>query len=245
MKKLLSLGLTFVIMALSVTGCGNAATGQPTSAANPIELDYSCFFPATHGNAIAAQNWIKEIEKRTGGRVKITFYPSGTLTPADRCYDGVVKGISDIGMTPLAYTRGRFPLMEGLDLPLGYPSGTVATRVVNEIYEKYQPAELQDTHTLYLHAHGPGLLHTKTPVAELEDLKGMSIRCTGLAAKIVTALGGTPNGMPQGETNEALQKGIVQGTFTPMESLKGWKQAELIESTTDCSNVGYTTTMYK
>jgi len=33
----------------------------------------------------------------------------GTLTPADKCYDGVVKEISDIGMSVLAYTRGRFP----------------------------------------------------------------------------------------------------------------------------------------
>jgi TRAP-type C4-dicarboxylate transport system substrate-binding protein len=147
-------------------------------------------------------------------------------------------------MTALAYTPGRFPLIEGLDLPLGYPSGVVATQVVNDIFNKYQPAELNDTHTLYLHAHGPGLLHTKTPVTTLEDVKGMTIRCTGLAAKIVTALGGIPNGMPQGETIDALQKGIVQGTFAPIESLKTWKQAELIKATTDTSFIGYTTTMW-
>jgi len=36
----------------------------------------------------------------------------------------------------------------------------------------------------------------------------------------------------------------VEGTFTPIETLKGWKQAEVIKSTTDCNGVGYTTAMF-
>lgn len=238
-KSAIAICLVVVVIALLFGACQSAPTPE-----EPIELSYSNFFPPTHGNSIAAENWIKEIEKRTSGRVKITYYPGGTLTPAPQCYDGVVKGISDIGMTCLAYTRGRFPFMEGVDLPLGYPSGTVATRVVNDIYQKFEPAELSDTHTLYFHAHGPGLLHTKTPVRTLDDIKGMKIRCTGLAAKIVEALGGVPVAMDQGETYEALQKGTVSGTFGPIEVLKGWKQAEVIEYTTDTSCIGYTTSMW-
>lgn len=238
-KSAIVICLVVVVIALLFGACQSAPTPE-----EPIELSYSNFFPPTHGNSIAAENWIKEIEKRTSGRVKITYYPGGTLTPAPQCYDGVVKGISDIGMTCLAYTRGRFPFMEGVDLPLGYPSGTVATRVVNDIYRKFEPAELSDTHTLYFHAHGPGLLHTKTPVRTLDDIKGMKIRCTGLAAKIVEALGGVPVAMAQGETYEALQKGTVSGTFGPIEVLKGWKQAEVIEYTTDTSCIGYTTSMW-
>jgi len=238
-KSAIVICLVVVVIALLFGACQSAPTPE-----KPIELSYSNFFPPTHGNSIAAENWIKEIEKRTSGRVKITYYPGGTLTPAPQCYDGVVKGISDIGMTCLAYTRGRFPFMEGVDLPLGYLSGTVATRVVNDIYRKFEPAELSDTHTLYFHAHGPGLLHTKTPVRTLDDIKGMKIRCTGLAAKIVEALGGVPVAMDQGETYEALQKGTVSGTFGPIEVLKGWKQAEVIEYTTDTSCIGYTTSMW-
>jgi TRAP-type C4-dicarboxylate transport system substrate-binding protein len=50
--------------------------------------------------------------------------------------------------------------------------------------------------------------------------------------------------MPQGATYEALQKGVVEGTLTPIETLKGWKQAEVVKYTTDCSGVGYTTAMF-
>ena len=198
-------------------------------------LTFSIFFPPTHAQAKAGENWAKEIEKRTGGKVRINIFAGGSLTPADQCYDGVVKGISDIGMSLFAYTRGRFPLLEALDLPMGYPSGMVATLVANDFVKKMKPKELDDVKVLYLHAHGPGLLHTQKPVTKMEDLKGMKIRSTGLSAKIVENLGGT---------YEALQKGVVHGTLAPMETLKGWKQAQVVKYTTDCRNIGYTTAMF-
>jgi TRAP-type C4-dicarboxylate transport system substrate-binding protein len=207
-------------------------------------LTYSIFFPPSHGQCKAGISWAEEVEKRTEGRVKITVFPGGTLTKANQCYDGVVKGISDIGMSCFAYTRGRFPVMEALDLPHGYPSGTVATQVATEFYKAMRPKELDDVKVLYIHAHGPGLLHTKKPVSTLEDLKGMKIRSTGLSAKVTKALGGVPVAMPQGATYEALQKGVVEGTFTPIETLKGWKQAEVVKYTTECTGVGYTTAMF-
>jgi TRAP-type transport system periplasmic protein len=212
--------------------------------AGTTQFTYSVFFPATHGQAKAGEAWAREIEKRTSGQVKVSVLAGGTLTPADQCFDGVVKGISDLGMSCFAYTRGRFPMMEVLDLPMGYPNGRVATRVANEFFKKNHPKELEGVKLLYIHAHGPGLLHTLKPVTTLEQLKGMKIRSTGLSAKVVEVLGGVPVAMPQGQTYEALQKGVVEGTFTPIETLKGWKQAEVVKSTTDCATIGYTTAMF-
>jgi len=239
MKKLSAfLSTFFVVMFLSsILIVDNAES-------NTIDLNYSIFFPATHGQCIAGVSWAKEVEKRTNGKVKITVFPGGSLTKANQCYDGVVKGISDIGMSCFAYTRGRFPVMEAADLPLGYPDGMTATRVVNEFAKQVKPEELSDVKVLYIHAHGPGLLHTKKPVKTLADLNKMKIRSTGLSAKVVESLGGVPVAMPQGSTYESLQKGVVEGTFGPIEVLKGWKQGEVIKSTTDCSGIGYTTSMF-
>jgi TRAP-type C4-dicarboxylate transport system substrate-binding protein len=236
--KSLSAFLTALPIAMVVLSSGAfAADGS-------VKLTYSVFFPPTHGQCKAAESWAKEIEKRSKGRVVINVFPGGTLTKANNCYDGVVTGISDIGMSCFAYTRGRFPVMEAADLPLGYPSGLTATRVVNAYYNKMKPKELSDVKVLYLHAHGPGLLHTKKPVKTLSDLGKMKIRSTGLSAKVVSALGAVPVAMEQGETYEALQKGVVEGTIGPVEVLKGWRQGEVIKSTTDCNAVGYTTTMF-
>ena len=218
---LLVAGLLFALAFVSAT---------PAQAA--VELTYSTFFPATHIQAVLAAEWGKEIEKRTNGAVKVTLFPGGTLTPAPQCYDGVVKGISDVGMAVLSYTAGRFPLMEVIDMPLGYKSGTQATRLINAFYSKFQPKELSDTQIMYLMAHGPGIVNTKKPVAKLEDLKGLKIRCTGTSSKLVSHLGGTPVAMAQGETYDALQKGVVDGVMSPIETAKGWKFAEVVKSHT-------------
>jgi len=220
-------------------------SGSPAMVeAKTFNLTYSIFFPPSHDQCKAGEAWAREIEKRTNGEVKITVFPAGTLTKANQCYDGVASGISDIGMSCFAYTRGRFPIMEALDLPHGYPNGQVATHVANDFVAKMNPKELKDVKVLYLHAHGPGLLHTKTAVRSLDDLKGLKIRSTGLSEKVTKALGGVPVAMPQPATYEALQKGVVEGTFTPIETLKGWKQAEVVKFTTDCKGVGYTTAMF-
>lgn len=129
----------------------------------------------------------------------------------------MVNGISDIGMSCFAYTRGRFPAMEALDLPLGYPDGVTATNVANAFYAKFKPTEMDDVKVLYLHAHGPGLLHTRKPVKTLADLAKLKIRSTGLSAKVVKALGGIPVAMPQGDTYESLQKGWWTAPSVPLK----------------------------
>lgn len=224
-----------------LSGCGKAGDAGQTPV---IELSYSIFFPPSHIQSKTAEAWAREVEARTGGRVKITTYPGGSLTKAPQCYDGVVNGVSDLGMSCLAYTRGRFPLLEGLDLPLGYPDGSAATRIATDLAKQYAPKEMEDTHVLYIHAHGPGVLAAKKQVRTLEDLKGMKVRATGLSAKIVENLGGIPVAMSQPETYESLQKGVVEATLCPIETLKGWKQGEVIESVTDSSAIGYTTAMF-
>ena len=231
-----------ILLIIGFLGLG-FSTSIPAASAQtkPIELSYSIFFPAPHKNTVLAGEWAKEIEKRTNGRVKITLYPGGTLTPADKCYDGVEKGISDIGMSVLSYTMGKFPLTEVIDLPLGYKSGVAATTLINSYYRKFKPKELDGTQVMYFHAHGPGFLHTKKAVHKLEDLKGIKIRCTGMAARVVTALGGVPVAMPMGETYDALNRGVVDGSMAPQESLQGWKWGEVVKFTTECFGAAYST----
>ncbi len=206
----------------------------PTSPqAKVVELNYSIFFPATHGHTLLATEWGKEVEKRTNGAVKVNMFPGATLTPADQTYDGVVKGIADVGMAVLSYTKGRFPLSEVIDLPLGYKHGLQATKLTNAYFAKFNPKELSDTKIMYLHAHGPGIFHTKKPVNNMEELKGLKIRCSGTSARVVSALGATPVAMPQNESYDALQKGVVDGLVSPIETLKGWKIGEVVKSTTE------------
>jgi TRAP-type C4-dicarboxylate transport system substrate-binding protein len=225
-------------LCLSIIGF-SLMTSSVFGQAKPIELNYSIFFPPTHMHSVYAGEWAKEVEKRTNGRVKIAMFYGGTLTPADKCYDGVVKGISDVGMSCFSYTMGKFPLTEVVDLPLGSKSGVAATKLINEYYNKFRPKEIDEVKVMYLHGHGPGILHTKKAVNRLEDIKGLKIRSTGMSAKIVTALGGVPVAMPMPETYDALSRGTVDGTLNPQEALQGFKFGEVVKFTTEDWGASY------
>lgn len=221
------------------------------SAADPvIKLNYANFFPAPSPHSVLAEQWGKEIEKRTNGRVKITFFHGGTLAPAAQIYDSTVQGIADMGFSVLAYTRGKFPLTEVIDLPLGLKNGVTATKLINAYYKKFQPKEFDEVKVLYLHAHGAGLIHTtKKPIAKLEDLKGMKIRATGLASKIVVALGAAPVGTTMPETYDALRTGVAEGAMAPFMALKDFRWGELtgysIENYGSSYSVGFFVVMNK
>ena len=233
MRKVTVVCSIFILVLVGLSIMISPAYGQ-------IKLNYSNFFPAPHSNAVMSVEWGKEIEKRTNGRVQVTVFPGGTLTPADKCYDGVVQGISDVCMTVASYTMGKFPLSEVLDLPLGSKTAANATKVANEFFNKFKPKEFDDVKMMYLMAHGPGIIHTsKTPVRKLEDLKGLKIRATGTTAKVVAALGGTPVGMPMPETYDALSKGVAEGVICPMEALKGWKLGEVVKYSTQHYSAAY------
>jgi TRAP-type transport system periplasmic protein len=238
-RRLACLGL-LVSCVIMLSGLGS----PQFAAAAPIKLTFSVFFPPTHPHAIASEEMAREIEQRTNGQVQIAVFPSGTLTTAQGCYDGVVNGISDLGHSVFAYTRGRFPLMEAVDLPMGYPNGAAATRVAYEFYKAMDPEELQDVKVLAIHAHGPGILASKKDVNSLDDMKGLKIRCTGLSSKLAENLGAAPVAMPQNEAYEALQKGVVEATLCPLETLKGWKQGEVIDYVIESQALGYTTAMF-
>ncbi len=235
MKKLLT---TFVAMAV-------LCVALPTLAQAETKLTYSTFFPPTNHQSKLADAWCKEVEKRTNGKVKIEYYPGQTLTKAPQCYDGVVEGISDIGFSVLAYSRGRFPVMAAVDLPLGYKTAAQATATANAVYEKFQPKEFDDVEVMYFHGHGPGLLFTtKKPVKSLADMKGLKIRSTGNSAKLVKALGGTPVAKSMSENYQLLQKGVVDGSMHPIESNKSFKLGEVCKFGTDDFDVAYTTAFF-
>ncbi len=126
---------------------------------------------------------------------------------------------------------------------MGYTSGVQATNVANGVLEKFDPEEFKDTELMFLHAHGPGLLHTRDKeVRTLDDFKGLKIRGTGTSGKVVAALGGSPVGKSMGETYQMLQKGVVDGSMHPVETNKGWKVGEVVSYMTQNFSTAYTTT---
>jgi len=159
--------------------------------------------------------YCKEIEKRTKGRVKITHYHSGALLKGKEAYEGVVKGIADMAIIVQGYTPGRFPLTKAWNIPGPIMDPMVGTRIFNEMYHKFKPAELEDTKFMYaFQVPGAHLFNTVHPVRTLRDMKDLKVRCFGVTATILKVMGATPVSMPAGAQADALQKGLINATIT-------------------------------
>jgi len=224
MKKTIS-GIVLVLFILVPLGS--------MAFAEVYKFRFAQITPATHPYySQISLPWAKEIEKRTNGKVEITLYPAGTLVAGDVMYSSIVDGITDIGTSSFGWERGRHPMMDALVYVPGFPSAKVACRVANDAVRKFKLKELSDTHLLFVHTCAPMHMWTKNPIRVLEDLKGVEIRAAGPTGKVVKYLGGVPVSAPQGQVYEMLSKGIVKGSISSLDVLKGFRQAEVVKDVT-------------
>ncbi len=207
--------------------------------AKKIKLNYANFPPAPTFPCVQMERWKVEVEKRTNGQVQVNTFPGGTLLGAKGMMDGVVAGQADIGNICMAYQPGRFVVTNATSLPLGIPDAKKGSLALLKTYEKYQPKAFKDVVVLTMFTSAPTNVMSKVPVKNLNDIKGMALRASGMAARVLTAWGANPVGMPMPATVEALQKGTVKGLFSSLESMKDFKFAENCKYVTMTGGVIY------
>lgn len=203
--------------------------------AGPITLTYANFPPASTFPCVQMERWARELEKRTGGKVKVQTFPGGTLLPAKNIFDGVVSGTADIGNFAMSYQPGRFPVSEAVDLPVGFKNARAASMVLFDLIRKYQPKEFAKVKLITVFTCPPADIMTKMPVRSLKELKGMELRTSGTGTDVLKKIGAIPIGMPQSEAPEAIQKGIVKGNVSSMEILKDFNFASYLPYATEAN----------
>ncbi len=218
---------------------GASAWTVPLSAASAaeIELTYAFFAPAGTFPGKQMAHWAEELKKRTNGKVEVKTFPGGALLGAREMYDGVAKGVADIGLGSPSYDPGRFPLTSGASLPVGFPNATVASRTLWELTKEFKPKEFEQFKVIAVFTGEPGYIQSRKPVRNLDDLKGMKLRAAGTGVPVLKALGAAPIGMPMPEVPQAVQTGVIDGTMTSREILKDFKLAELLKYVTDYPTV--------
>jgi TRAP-type transport system periplasmic protein len=209
-----------------------------------MKLRLSLQWPPQHPITKNLEQWGKDVEKATAGRITVTVFASNTLSPPMQVYDNTVKGVVDIGTSLLAYSPGRLPLSEVLQQPLGYRNGYQATKLGNAYYKTFKPKEFDDVKVMFLHGAAPGFIFTKAPVKSTADVKGLRIKANAENADIVKNLGASPVTMPVTETYDALSRGVVDGALFPVEALQGFKIAEVVKTVIENYGISYMTSMW-
>jgi len=223
--------MTAVLKSLATTCVLALAIGTAPAGAQdkPIELKLSHWAPPTHVNQKVFLPWAEMVEKKSGGKLKVTVFPGAVLgKPADH-WDMAQNGVVDITWGTHNYTAGRFPLTSAMDLPFLINSATGGSRALQEFYAKHLQKEHDKVKVLWLQCPAPFQLHmTKKAALVPDDLAGLRIRTGGgQLSEIVKALGAVPVALAVPETYNALERGVVEGTILPYEAAKAFKLAEV------------------
>ena len=217
-------------------GLFGVALPQAASAAE-VTLTYAFFAPAKTFPARQMTHWAEQLAKRTNGKVDVKTFPGGTLLGAKDMYDGVTKGVADIGLGSPSYDPGRFPLTSGVALPVGFTTATQASRTLWALTKEFKPKEYEGFKVIAMFTTEPGFIQTKTAVRNAADLAGMKLRAAGTGVPVLKALGAAPIGMPMPEVPQSVSTGVINGTMTSREVLQDFKLAESLKFVTDYPTV--------
>jgi TRAP-type C4-dicarboxylate transport system substrate-binding protein len=225
--------MTRTVLAILI---GGLLTGLGAPAAAQTELTMSNWVAPNHPVVkYMMEPWAAQVDKATGGRVKVTMLPKPIAAP-NQHYDAVISGQVDVAWATYGYQPERFMPYLIAELPaLGETAvhnGVALWRTHKAYIEK--AGVHKDVQLLGVMTHGPGLMHhSKKLILTPDDLKGQKIRVGGDVPKaIVEAFGGVVITQPAPKSYEILSAGIADGIMFPTESLKSFNIANLVPYTT-------------
>jgi TRAP-type C4-dicarboxylate transport system substrate-binding protein len=219
-----------VLTALALIG----AVAAPALAQTTTLTMSSWVSPQHHLTSGVLQGWANEVEKATGGRVKLTMLPKHPSAPPGT-FDAVRDGLVDVSYVTASYTPARHILPLMAELPGAGDTALVNSVAYSRIYWKYFHAvgEYKGVKQLGVFTHGPGQMFTKRPVNGIADVQGLKIRTGGgIAEKVAKALGASAFVKPAPESYELLKGGVADGVFFPFESIISFKLDTVIEQAT-------------
>ena len=223
---------------LSLIGSAALALGVSSPAlAADHEFNLQSFLPAqaTIPSKII-DVWADKVEAASGGKIKITRYPSMQLGgKPPQLLDQVIDGAIDMTWNVVGYTPGRFPSTEVFELPFMVNDARAASAAYwTMMKEHMESTEFKDLKVLGTWVHGPGVIHSNKTITTPADFNGMKIRGASRQVNgLLEQLGATPVGMPVPAVPEALSKGVIDGTTIPWEVTKALKVPELVQNHTE------------
>jgi len=222
--------MSFRLAIIALVAAALAACA-PKSQPGQYVLTYASPYPPTHPFSRADIAWMKEIEAKTGGRIKFAPYWGGSLISSDMSMTEIRHGVADIGLITPIYSRGGAHLLRA---QAGFYGGIKDLPDQIAVYDCLAAQfpqfgkELSGLHILAVQAGNfPGILTRTRPVRSLSDLRGLRLRAQTDAIDVLRQLGADPVNMPMGEVYSALAKGVIDGVVAPADTIKSLHFAEV------------------
>jgi TRAP-type transport system periplasmic protein len=224
-----SAAVTGLATLAALTGCtAGAGTDDDT-----ITLRYAFFAPAESFPGVQMEEWKKELEERTDGKVEVELYPGGTLLGAGDIYDGVSSGVVDVGLDSPAYDTSRFAFSSVINNPVGAEDSQSASKAFLDLLLEYEPAEFADYEIVTAFTTEPAYFQTQDPVSSVADVSGAELHSSAAVGPILERMDAAPVGLPMPEVAESLQTGVISGYVSSREVMEDFGLAEQVSYVTD------------
>ncbi len=263
--KLVSVILVLVLVVVAAAACAKAAptptpvptarptvgptptvaptvgpTAQPTPTTAPAKV-----YKLRYATTVAIKNrpwqvyFVNEVEKRSGGRIKVEVYTSGEHKFAASDYlPGVRDRVFDMGLQDLGYMIMNETISGVLTLPL-LLGGSAPPEEVYAMFDEFRNVfldpVLEKYNQILLSAdrYAPLVGMGTKPFTSWENIKGLKLRAySELTSKVNEALGAASVTMPLAEFYPNAQKGLVDGLFMTMTYGRSLKLFEVVKYVT-------------
>lgn len=212
------------------------------SKANPVELKVATWNSAQLPPSKLTQKWAKMVEERSGGKVKLIFYFSGTLVSMNDTYRAMQTGLIDIGMWVIGIIPGLHPLNEYISLPfMGWNDSTTALKVYHEMQLRFPEldAEFKGLKNIYTYAMPAYHIHTTKKIVRVpDDIDGMKMLADATSSDFLHTLGAVTVSKGPADWFMSLQRGLVDGQLLHWAAVDGLKLEELFANHTQAGPAG-------
>ncbi len=178
--------------------------------------DLPAAYPATNFHSENLAQFAADVERATGGKLKITVHANASLFKAPEIKRAVQGGQAQIGEILLPAYQNEWQVFGADGVPFladSYDEAAKLWRAQRPVLDK-KLAE-QGLMALYAVAWPPQGIYTKKPLTSAADLKGVKWRAYSPAtARIAELVGAQPVTVQAAEFAQALATGVVESTMT-------------------------------
>ena len=199
----------FALIAAVALSLGASAMAQ-------TKWDLPAAYPASNFHSENLVQFANEVDKASGGKLKITVHANASLFKAPEIKRAVQGGQAQAGEILLANFQNEWQIF-GID---GLPFLADSYDTSMKLYRAQKPAlekklAEQGMQLLYAVAWPPQGIYTKKPINSAVDLKGIKWRAySPSTARIAELVGAQPVTVQAAEFSQALATGVVESTMT-------------------------------
>jgi TRAP-type mannitol/chloroaromatic compound transport system substrate-binding protein len=231
----------FALAVLVVSIAALVSLAVPTAPAQPRSFVWKVqsAFPVTDYPHRSLVELAKSIDQMSGGRLKFEPLPVGSVVGFFEVLDAVNRGALDGGLTWPGLWAGKNSAAGLFGSPLGGPFGMGQNEFTawlfsgggQELYNELLQKELKMdvvAHFTTIQPFWEAFGWLKKPMNNLEDLRKLKFRSSGIGLEMFRRIGAATVGMPGGDIVPSLERGVIDGAEWAIPSrdmVMGFQQA--------------------